>query len=303
MKKGDVIASWVHDGETKHKLQLLCAKMGYVFADWDRSIDNVDEVRAALSASQPTMVVTNPSISVGNIDCLKLLRVAVPELYHHVGGSSVLHSHSFPSLKFVVNTANEKQKGFTRLITLKAFEDPDVGVRGREAEHKVKDSDPLFVKVSKKGAFQIEAARAKTHKEVWEDREVWPGVSKLVRAEYQEMWEHEEVDYQKLKAITGMEYPDPRTVSFDHVLAAIHTQQVPPLPEHIQLTQDELRVGREIRHDLLSMLEHFEMSDGGRMFSLLVAKFPQLNQPEQAERLGWATMHPSSWQHELQAEA
>jgi hypothetical protein len=294
LQKGDVIASWVPDGEIKHKLQLLCAKMGYVFADWDRTMDSVDEVREALSLSQPTMVVTDPTSNVDTVDCLKLLRIAVPELYQHVGGSSPFHSHQFPSLRYFVNTVNQPQKGFKRLITLKAFGSD--GVRGVAEEKKVKDSDPLFVRITKNGPFAVSASKTLSHKQVWESG-AWPRITKLVKAEYQEMWENEAVDYEKLKALTGLQFPDPRIVDMEEVIAAIRTEGVAPIPDDVQLTEQELQLGREIRSDLLGMLENFELCDGSRMFNVLAAKYPQLRNPQQAERLGLATMHPQLMTH------
>lgn len=299
LKKGDVIASWVYDGETKHKLQLLCAKLGFVFADWDRTIDTVDEVRQALTLTQPTMVVTNPSMGVQDVDCLKLLRIAVPELFHHVGGSSSpFHSHQFPSLKHFVNTSNDKQKGFKRLVTLKAFETD--GARGHVEEKKVKDSDPLFVQVTKQGPFDVTASQTQSHKQVWESNS-WPRISKLVQAEYQEMWENEAIDYERLQSVSGLAFPDPRIVDMEEIIASIRTENVAPLPNNVQLSEQELQLGREIRNDLLGMLENFEMCDGSRMYNLLLAKYPQLQNATQAERLGLATLHPQLMAKEAQA--
>ena len=80
LKRGDSIASWVVEGEIKHKIQFLCAQLGLVFVDWDRRIEHVDEVRDALSLHPPKMLITDHEIR--NTDCVQLLRIAIPELFH-----------------------------------------------------------------------------------------------------------------------------------------------------------------------------------------------------------------------------
>lgn len=183
LEKGDTIAVWLPECAEKHVTQLAAAKIGLLFADFDLNISTVEDVRSALSLTQPRAIVFEPESSTQHN--LNLLRRAIPEFYHYDDTlGKIFHSKYFPKLKYFIHT------GFD--IEIGAINYKHVFLPNPEINHlpqiqaSIPDDAPLYTAVRKDANGKITQTPALTHAQVLEQN-VWPAVNQLLAKKYFEV--------------------------------------------------------------------------------------------------------------------
>lgn len=183
VKSGDSIALWLRDSAEKHVTMLAAAKLGLSIYDIDVSVTSVDDIRAALKASNCKMIVFDPVDDVSNK--LEILRKAIPELYAYDDTyGQRFHSKHFPTLTYLVHTGFDVEMGAINYKDLFLPNPP----KDYSLDVVVKDEQPLYTLVSSDGKGSIKMGKTLTHATVLgADAEGWSFSKKFLGNEY---WEN-----------------------------------------------------------------------------------------------------------------
>mmetsp|Transcript_6626 Transcript_6626/g.6933 ORF Transcript_6626/g.6933 Transcript_6626/m.6933 type:complete len:249 (-) Transcript_6626:100-846(-) len=180
-KKGDPILNWMPEGREKHISLLAAAKIGLVVTELDANLDSVQEIRKALFASQPKLIVFDPEFGLNR---LELLRQSIPEFYHYDDEDGhEFHSKYFPKLKYFLHTGYDLEVGchnFKRWMT-DSPEKPHLV----EAAAQITDDLPLYRSVVFNNG-NLEVSPVYTQKEVFEQKK-WQWADNLIQKVYFEV--------------------------------------------------------------------------------------------------------------------
>lgn len=183
LEAGDTIAVWLPESAEKHVTQIAAAKVGLLFADLDLNISSVEEVRSALSLTQPRAIIFEPESATQNN--LNLLRRAIPEFYHYDDSSGkIFHSKYYPNLKYFIHTGFDIEIGCINYKHV-FLPNPEIN-RLLQIQAAIPDSAPLYTSVKKENDGKITQTPALTHAQVLEQN-TWPSVNKLLAKEYFEV--------------------------------------------------------------------------------------------------------------------